>query len=119
MRWWEFGNKSRLPPATPYFFRYVIVQENMGRETIVSEPQILAVHDRLMSVVREIGQIETKITQGKHTRQIASYQLYLSQTKSYPVGGSLPIRFRRTSNAIWNNCRTGFGIASRSSAATG
>jgi len=80
------------------FFRYVIVQENMGRETIVSEPQILAVHDRLMSVVREIGQIETKITQGKHTRQIAAYQLYLSQTKSYPAAEfphSIPQNIKR------------------------
>lgn len=80
------------------FFRYVIVQENMGRDTIVSEPQILAVHDRLMSVVREIGQIETKITQGKHTRQIAAYQLYLSQTKSYSVAefpNSVPQNIKR------------------------
>jgi hypothetical protein len=81
-----------------YFFRYVIVQENHGQQVVLSEPQVLAVHDRGMTIVKEIGQIETKISFGTHTKQLAVHQLYLSQTETFAVGKytkTIPLNIKR------------------------
>lgn len=92
-----------LQQATPTacnasFFRYTVSQQTSGQRVFFSEPQVLAIHDHAMKIERDIGQIETKITVDKHTRQIAAHQLYLSKSHSYAVDefdGPIPQDIKR------------------------
>lgn len=68
-----------------FFYRDVIIQEELGRLTVKGERQVLAVHDRGLIQVHEIAQDVSHITKGQHTVRHALYELYLSDAKANRV----------------------------------
>jgi len=65
-----------------YFYRYVIIQEQLGKQVIAGKREVLAVHERGFAQVQEVTQEMLHVEKGRHTQRHALYWLYLSDAKA-------------------------------------
>ena len=81
-----------------YFYRDIIIQEELGRQTIRGARDLVAVHERGLYSVLEVNQEVIETIQGQHTQRHALCEMYLSEAKPHAVGdfaGIVPKDIRR------------------------
>lgn len=65
-----------------YFYRYVIIQEQLGKQVIEGKREVVAIHERGFHRVQEVTQEMLHVEKGRHTQRHALYWLYLSDAKA-------------------------------------